>query len=45
LRTKKEEQGMKRTGKKIEVRFFETAEFHVTPTETWVDGGECPAEE
>jgi len=29
---------MKKTGKKIEVRFFETAEFHLTPTETW--GGE-----
>ena len=32
---------MKKQGKKIEVRFFESAEFHVTPTETWVDRGDC----
>ena len=28
---------MKKQEKKIEVRFFETAEFHITPTETWLD--------
>lgn len=38
---KEEEQGMKKQGKKIEVRFFESAEFHVTPTETWIDGEDC----
>jgi hypothetical protein len=29
-------------GMQIEVRFFETAEFHVTPTETWFGTAECP---
>lgn len=32
---------MKTTGKKIEVWFFETAEFHLTPTETWGDKEDC----
>lgn len=36
-----EEQGMKNKGKKIEVRFFETAEFHVTPMPTWIDNDDC----
>jgi len=44
LEEQKGEQGMKRNGKKIEVRFFETAEFHVTPTETWSDE-DCQAQE
>ena len=26
---------------KIEVRFFESAEFHVEPTETWIAAGDC----
>jgi len=42
LKRNKEEQGMKKQGKRIEVRFFETAEFHLTPTETWLGGDECP---
>jgi hypothetical protein len=39
------EQGMKKQGKQIEVRFFETAEFHLTPTETWIEGEDCGAPE
>jgi hypothetical protein len=30
---KGEGQGMNKQAKKIEVRFFETAEFHITPTD------------
>jgi hypothetical protein len=33
---------MKKQTKRIEVRFFETAEFHITPTETWFDPEDCP---
>jgi hypothetical protein len=33
--------GMKNKGKKIEVRFFETAEFHVTPMPAWIDNEDC----
>lgn len=36
---------MKKKGKKIEVRFFETAEFHLTPTETWGDDQDCATTE
>jgi hypothetical protein len=32
---------MKKQGNKIEVRFFESAEFHVTPTETLIDSDDC----
>ena len=32
---------MKTQAKTIEVRFFETAEFHVTPMQTWLDGDDC----
>jgi len=32
---------MKKQAKKIEVRFFETAEFHVTPRETWLERDDC----
>lgn len=32
---------MKTQGKKIEVRFFETAEFHVTPMEKGFDHDDC----
>jgi hypothetical protein len=39
-----EEQGMKKQRNKIEVRFFESAEFHITPTETWVDRDDCGQE-
>jgi hypothetical protein len=34
---------MKKQGEKIEVRFFETAEFHVTPREILLEGGDCAA--
>ena len=34
---------MKKQGNKIEVRFFETAEFHITPTETWLEREDCAA--
>jgi len=43
--TNKEEQGMKKQGKKIEVRFFETAEFHLAPSDGWPDSDECGADE
>jgi hypothetical protein len=36
---------MKKQGKKIEVRFFETAAFHITPTETWSGDEECSQSE
>jgi hypothetical protein len=36
---------MKKQGKKIEVRFFETAGFHLTPTERWGEEGDCRIEE
>ena len=39
---KEGERDMKKRGKMIEVRFFETAEFHVTPTETAIDRDDCP---
>lgn len=32
---------MKKQGLKIEVRFFESADFHVEPTETWIDADDC----
>ena len=32
---------MKKQGNKIEVRFFESVEFHVTPTETWITRDDC----
>jgi hypothetical protein len=32
---------MKKQGKKIEVRFFESAEFHLTPQQTWFDREDC----
>ena len=32
---------MKKQGNKIEVRFFETAEFHLTPSAGWPDAEEC----
>ena len=32
---------MRKQGLKIEVRFFESAEFHVEPTETWIAVDDC----
>jgi hypothetical protein len=32
---------MKKQGLKIEVRFFDSADFHVEPTETWVGADDC----
>lgn len=32
---------MTKQGKTIEIRFFETAEFHVTPTEGLAAGDDC----
>jgi hypothetical protein len=34
---------MKKQGKTIEIRFFETAEFHVTPTEGLNEAEDCGA--
>jgi hypothetical protein len=28
---------MKTTGKKIDVRFYEAADFELTPTEAWIE--------
>jgi hypothetical protein len=36
---------MKKQGKKIEVRFFETAEFHLAPSEGWPNSSECGSPE
>lgn len=33
---------MKKQGQRIEVRFVETAEFHVTPLAARFGGDECP---
>jgi hypothetical protein len=32
---------MKKQGLKIEVRFFESADFHLEATETWSDRDDC----